>query len=190
LKGSNFCVAAKDALSLVWCNADRYALVSSIGGAFIFIGKLFISSLTTFFCYLILSKNDPWKTDLNSYILPCLVTFKFYNTNSLSILESLIIFPNFLNISIKNRLYSSLLMLLALSSWVSMAWVCQLFLSASSGMRKYFRTLSHHTHLPCCKSSSRIKRRNKQRNEWTTTTWYLCDWCYSKNIFVKFDLAE
>jgi len=73
LKGQNFCVAAKDALSLIWCNADRFALVNGIGGAFIFIGKLFITCATTFVCYLILTYADPYKSELSSVVLPCIV---------------------------------------------------------------------------------------------------------------------
>lgn len=68
-------MAAKDALSVIWSNADRFALVNGIGGAFIFLGKLFITCATTFVCYMIFTTQEPYKSELNSYILPCIVIF-------------------------------------------------------------------------------------------------------------------
>lgn len=59
---------------MIWSNADRFALVNGIGGAFIFLGKIFISLATTFFCYLILSNQEPYKSEMSSYVLPCIVS--------------------------------------------------------------------------------------------------------------------
>ena len=66
-------MAAKDAMSLVWCNADRYALVSGIGGAFMFVGKLFMAGATTGVCYCILAYTEPYKTEISSVVLPLIV---------------------------------------------------------------------------------------------------------------------
>ncbi len=73
MTGKNFCVAAKDGLSLVWCNADRFALVNGIGGAFIFVGKLFIAGATTIICYYIFANKEPYKSEISSKILPLIV---------------------------------------------------------------------------------------------------------------------
>ena len=75
MAGKNFCMAAKDAMSLVWCNADRYALVNGIGGMFIFVGKIFIAGGCTVWCYLVLEYVEPYKNEISSKILPMIVIF-------------------------------------------------------------------------------------------------------------------
>ena len=49
------------------------AIVNGIGGAFIFIGKIFISALTVFICYFLLAEVDPYKSELKSVFLPLIV---------------------------------------------------------------------------------------------------------------------
>ncbi len=71
-------MAAKDAMSLVWCNADRYALVNGIGGMFIFVGKIFISGACTVGCYYVLEYVEPYKSEVTSKILPMIVFFIFF----------------------------------------------------------------------------------------------------------------
>lgn len=50
-------MAAKDAMSLIWRNAARFAVVASLGSIFIVVGKIFVCALTTFICYLILTET-------------------------------------------------------------------------------------------------------------------------------------
>lgn len=38
LSGNNFCVSAKQGMNMVWANANRVALVSGLGAAFMFVG--------------------------------------------------------------------------------------------------------------------------------------------------------
>ncbi|KAL4485812.1 hypothetical protein ABPG72_012352 [Tetrahymena utriculariae] len=75
LKGSNFCVAAKNAMEIIWSNAARFALVNGIGGAFIFLGKLFVTCATVFVSYMILTKQSPYKDTIDNFVLPCIIIF-------------------------------------------------------------------------------------------------------------------
>ncbi len=48
-------------------------LVNGIGGAFILLGKLFITIATVIICYEIYINVEPFKTDVSSPFLPCIV---------------------------------------------------------------------------------------------------------------------
>jgi len=73
LTGSNFCIAAKEAMRIIWANPQRMTLVNGIGGAFIWIGKLFITAATVIICYEIYINVEPYKTTVTSPFLPCIV---------------------------------------------------------------------------------------------------------------------
>jgi len=55
LEGKSFCAAARDAMAVLWANPARVSFVNGIGGAFIFIGKAFISIATVVVCYYIMT---------------------------------------------------------------------------------------------------------------------------------------
>lgn len=74
LSGKNFCSAAKEAMRLLWANVTRATLVSGLGGAFIFVGKMFVSVVTVIICYLILTNSDSF-SDMTSAFMPCLIIF-------------------------------------------------------------------------------------------------------------------
>ena len=46
---------------MLWANPTRLALVNGLGGAFVFIGKLFMVIATVFICYNILISVSPYK---------------------------------------------------------------------------------------------------------------------------------
>ena len=73
LTGKNFCGAARNAMRMIWNNPLRMSLVNGIGGAFIWIGKLFIVCVTVVICYEILITVEPYKTDVTSPFLTCIV---------------------------------------------------------------------------------------------------------------------
>ncbi len=73
MSGRNFCSAAKEGMRMVWANATRVMLISGLGGAFTFIGKLFIIAADVLICYEILINVEPFKTDVVNPILPCIV---------------------------------------------------------------------------------------------------------------------
>jgi len=60
LQGKNFCMSAKEAVRLLWANAVRATLVAGMGGAFMFVGKIFITVLTTLICYEILENDSAY----------------------------------------------------------------------------------------------------------------------------------
>lgn len=62
LKGTNFCTSARAAMGLLWDNAARASIVQGIGGMFIFIGNGFITLLTVFICYIILTTSESYKS--------------------------------------------------------------------------------------------------------------------------------
>lgn len=49
-------------MRIIWANASRVVLVDGIGGAFIFIGKLFIIIATVIGAYQALINIEPYKT--------------------------------------------------------------------------------------------------------------------------------
>lgn len=62
-------------MSMVWDNATRVALVSGLGVAFVFVGKVFMIACTLMICYKIYTDYDPYKTEMASTFLPLLVIF-------------------------------------------------------------------------------------------------------------------
>lgn len=70
MTGKNFCYAAKDAFTLIWCNPAKFGVLATIGNIFIFIGRLFIAGITGLICYIVLIKDSYYKENLFSPILP------------------------------------------------------------------------------------------------------------------------
>ena len=73
MTGSNFCSAAKAAMTIIWCNPARMALVNGLGEAFVFIGKLLMMIMTVLICYRILTEVDPYKVKVSNPFLPCII---------------------------------------------------------------------------------------------------------------------
>lgn len=55
------------------------SLVGGIGGAFSFIGQIFVTAATVLLCYLIFIYVDPYKSNLSSAVGPCIVNFLSFN---------------------------------------------------------------------------------------------------------------
>lgn len=47
---------------MVWANANRVMLINGIGGAFVFVGKLFIIIAAVIGAYEVLINVEPYKT--------------------------------------------------------------------------------------------------------------------------------
>ena len=62
-------------MRIIWTNADRVTLVNGIGGAFIFIGKLFIIIASVIGAYQAMINIEPYKTKIHSPFLPCIFVF-------------------------------------------------------------------------------------------------------------------
>lgn len=60
---------------MVWNNASRVALVSGLGAAFVFVGKVFMICANLFICYMIYTKAEPYKTEMENTFLPLLIIF-------------------------------------------------------------------------------------------------------------------
>ena len=61
LTGKSFFPAAKDAWYLISTNVAKFGIVGGIGNIFSTIGKFFIAFVTTFLCYLIITRADAFK---------------------------------------------------------------------------------------------------------------------------------
>lgn len=73
LTGNGFCKSAKDAFEITLENAARFAALGSIGDIFAFIGKFFITTLSTLFGYLIITQSDEYKEHIQSPIPATLI---------------------------------------------------------------------------------------------------------------------
>ncbi|EGR28329.1 solute carrier family 44 protein member 2, putative [Ichthyophthirius multifiliis] len=147
LVGKSFCSAAKDGLSLVWCNADRFSLVYGIGGAFIFVGKIFISGVSVIICHYILDNVQPYSEELNSQVLPLLV-------------KQFIYIYSFIYFKLKKDLFFLSVMLLVQFSCRFTVWVCKQSQYASFGMKKFSKNKLHPMLLLYYKNSLTIKYKN------------------------------
>lgn len=56
--GSSFCTSAKEAFFLILRNAARVAAISYVSGGVVFVGKVFITTLTTGLSYLAIDAYD------------------------------------------------------------------------------------------------------------------------------------
>jgi len=77
LSGKAFCGAAKDAFVLIAGNPLRMGVVSSIGGIFVFFGKIFIAAITALIAFLVLTNWDRYSENIYSPFIPTLVIFIF-----------------------------------------------------------------------------------------------------------------
>jgi len=62
-------------MNTVWSNANRVSLVSGLGAAFMFVGKVFMIVTNLYICYLIYTEAEPYKTEMNSTFLPLIIIF-------------------------------------------------------------------------------------------------------------------
>jgi len=74
LSGDNFCKAAKNAFEITLENAARFAALGSIGDIFTFIGKFFITTLSSYFGFLIITHSSIYSDHIQSPI-PATVVF-------------------------------------------------------------------------------------------------------------------
>lgn len=75
INSEHFCVAAREAFIIILRNPIEFALVHSFGEAFMFIGKVFIASLSTLIGYIIITQADRYSEELYSPFMPCVVCF-------------------------------------------------------------------------------------------------------------------
>lgn len=62
-------------MRIIWANPARMALVNGLGGMFIFIGKMFMVMAGSFIAYQVLQFVEPFKSQLTSVFLPCVIIF-------------------------------------------------------------------------------------------------------------------
>jgi len=75
LLSENFCTSAVNGLCLVLKNMAAFAFTGSIGGFFMFIGKVTISTGTTCIAYAILVEWPYMERQILSPLTPCIVVF-------------------------------------------------------------------------------------------------------------------
>ena len=62
-------------MRMVWANAARVSLIEGLGGAFVFIGKLFIIAASVLGAYFAILNIEPFKTNVLNPFLPCIVIY-------------------------------------------------------------------------------------------------------------------
>ena len=60
-------------MKLIISNGGLAATLSGIGAIFRFIGKAFISIGTVYLCWYIMTTYEPWKSEVNSVLVPLIV---------------------------------------------------------------------------------------------------------------------
>lgn len=73
MRGKNFCTSAFDGFAIVVRNLGRWTILTTIGGIFNLIGKVFIAGATGIAGYVIITQVPTYSAKLNSPILPTLV---------------------------------------------------------------------------------------------------------------------
>ena len=74
LRNKSFCPGAWTAFLLILKNAGRFAILTSIGGIFLILGKLLILSACALTGYVVIEHVDQFLTDLYSPLAPCIVS--------------------------------------------------------------------------------------------------------------------
>lgn len=70
LMGDNFCISAKNAFTLILENAVRLAALGAIGDIFKILGKIFITSVSAYLGFLLITNFDPYQDEITSPIAP------------------------------------------------------------------------------------------------------------------------
>ena len=73
--GNAFCPSVCASFALIWANIARVAVISFFSGIVTLLGKIMIPILTTAICVLAILYVDPWKSDISSPVLPCIIIF-------------------------------------------------------------------------------------------------------------------
>lgn len=84
LTGAGFCEAAKNAYAIILENALRFAALGAIGDIFKVLGKAFITVVSTYAGFLIISNFDPFQSQIESPIAPtCVFALSSYIVSGL-----------------------------------------------------------------------------------------------------------
>ena len=75
ITGENFCSSCRDGISLLLRHPLKFGLVGILGEVFVFLGKIFIATLTTFMGYLVITNNSIYVEKLYSPLIPCVFFF-------------------------------------------------------------------------------------------------------------------
>lgn len=73
LTSSNFCMSAWKAFILIVGNAGRFAVATTLGAIFMFLGKVFIVGSTVIICYIIITEVNDIEENLSSPFFPCIL---------------------------------------------------------------------------------------------------------------------
>jgi len=73
LTSSNFCMSAWKAFCLILGNAGRFAVATTLGTIFIWMGKILIICSTVIICYVIITNVSSINDSLSSPYFPCIL---------------------------------------------------------------------------------------------------------------------
>lgn len=68
-------LSACASFGLIWRNLARVAAVHAVTNVVLLVGKLAIAAMTVGLCALLLLNADPWKSQVSSAFVPCLLIF-------------------------------------------------------------------------------------------------------------------
>ena len=75
ITGRHFCGSCKDGITLLLRHPLKFGLVGVLGEIFVFLGKVFISCITTVVGYIVVTRHSYYKDNLYSPMIPCLFFF-------------------------------------------------------------------------------------------------------------------
>ena len=79
MTGKNFCEATEDAYYLIIRNAWRFGTVHGLGGIYTFVGELAMTSLATFYGYLLITQHPDIEGKIYSPTMMCVVRISIEN---------------------------------------------------------------------------------------------------------------
>lgn len=73
LKSQYFCLSCLEGMTLILRNPIKFGMISIFGEIFVFVGKLFVASITSFVGYMVITQFSPYTETLNTPYLPTMV---------------------------------------------------------------------------------------------------------------------
>lgn len=73
IHSDNFCLSCVESMKLFIQNPMKFGLLSSLGGIFVFIGKVFVCGVTGLVGYFVISNDSAMMSQLNSVLFVTIV---------------------------------------------------------------------------------------------------------------------
>jgi len=73
LKSQNFCISCLEGFTLLLRNPMKFGMISIFGEIFVFMGKVFVATLTAVLGYYIVTNYEPYTLTLHTAFVPTVV---------------------------------------------------------------------------------------------------------------------